>query len=101
MKKIFTLILSAVFLCFVFAFVGCGKNKPTGSNTTASSSLSEMTQSTSQSKTSSESTSFRETTQTTQASDTSDTSEFFESSNGTLESTANPEDTLPSPLRKK
>ena len=93
MKKIFALILSAIFFCLILTLAGCGKNKPMGSDTTASDTLSETTQTT-QSTTVSESSTSYETTEA------SETSEFFDSSNGTLESTANPETAIPEPLRK-
>lgn len=91
MKKIFALMVSAILFCLILAFTGCGKNKPMHS--TASDTLPATTQST----TASETSSFYETTETTE---TTETSEFFDSSNGMPESTANPEDTEPSPLRR-
>ena len=91
MKNISALIFSVILFCLLFGLTSCGKNKPMGSLTTASDTLPETTQSTSQNTTSSETST---TSETSTFFETTETSDFFESSNGTLESTADPENTI-------
>ena len=114
MKKFLLFIVSAAVFCAVFALSGCGRTKPER-QTTPSLFETSTTERTTQTTKSSESATTPESTQTTEQTETTnteettdssettdtDTSDFFESSNGTLESTADPENTLPLPMRRK